>query len=898
MKKQETGENQQENPIGEKQGLWQEGREESLPGEEDWPGWPSPGPEKKPKAPGSRKRGSVVFFHFLQHISLVMAAVMITAVFSGSYLVVDTRKGPMSYNLVGEDQGRPFEESDLFNTLLGNSVSDIICYGAIRGQMETDGKFDPGKTVDVAAFAGRYGGIPQEYITADYYLDDLIKWAQAGFGYEEAYMDGEEAARFLGRSTMVTRVDKEKLESGTGGYLNSDLSGARKVVTVSGNQIDGGNQVTLLLNKYRTAEGKNIENYVSSWEEYYELCGNVRKAAEDLSINYDEYLKYRDYYDSGNSNIVYFIRRAIGGQEQVFTNMETGLSSVTGLKKELSSRCGKYIFYDAQSMEFETNTLIEEMTLRYILSGFDYAYPGDTQVMIGVDARYGSQAGAQDCFAQAKAGFGNYVPYVWQYLLSAIVCLLVYLLLLMLLTIWEGRNVRRTPQGIVKGFHREDSVPTEAMAFAACAVCFGLVWGTGKAVGTFWHFGDKGVMVILAAAISLLSSLCFSFFYYSFVRRLKVKTLWRDSLARRMGIWGKKWILYGYDHSALIVRVWGPYVLFLAVNGLGIAFAAYTIYDGTSWGWGVVGILVILAADAGAGYALYRSALAKQMILEGIRLINEGDLSHKVKEEGLHGEDLILARAVNSIGDSVRVAVETSMKDERMKADLITNVSHDIKTPLTSIINYVDLIKRENVSHPKVREYIEVLDAKSQRLKQLTDDLVEASKISSGNIVYQWEKIDLVELLHQTVGEFSEKFEEKSLYLVFQVPKGNVYIEADSRRIWRVIENLFNNIIKYALPGTRVYLDMEFAQSQDKQRWVALSIKNISAQPLKVNPQELTERFIRGDESRTTEGSGLGLSIAKNLTEALKGEFEIVMDGDLFKVNLAFPLMDEVNNPS
>ena len=197
------------------------------------------------------------------------------------------------------------------------------------------------------------------------------------------------------------------------------------------------------------------------------------------------------------------------------------------------------------------------------------------------------------------------------------------------------------------------------------------------------------------------------------------------------------------------------------------------------------------------------------------------------------------------------------------------------------------------MKEPKIREYIEVLDTKSQRLKQLTDDLVEASKISSGNIVLQWEKINLIELLNQTIGEFSEKFEEKALYPVLNAPKGSVYIEADSRRIWRVIENLFNNIYKYALPGTRVYIDLEQIRQEGHTAQVQLSVKNISAQPLKVNPEELTERFIRGDESRTTEGSGLGLSIAKNLTQAMKGKFEIVMDGDLFKVNLNFPLLED-----
>ena len=264
-----------------------------------------------------------------------------------------------------------------------------------------------------------------------------------------------------------------------------------------------------------------------------------------------------------------------------------------------------------------------------------------------------------------------------------------------------------------------------------------------------------------------------------------------------------------------------------------------------------------------------------------------------------HGDNLVLAKAVNRIGDSVREAVETSMKDERLKADLITNVSHDLKTPLTSIINYVDLIKRERVDNPKVQEYIEVLDTKSQRLKQLTEDLLEASKISSGNIVLHMERINLVELLNQTLGEFSEKFEQKGLISVVNAPSQAVYVLADSRRSYRVMENLFNNIYKYALEGTRIYIDLGFtewksADGSGSQAGVFLSLKNISAMELNVAPEELTERFIRGDESRTTEGSGLGLSIAKNLTEAMNGMFEISIDGDLFKVVLVFPKMDDV----
>ncbi len=327
-----------------------------------------------------------------------------------------------------------------------------------------------------------------------------------------------------------------------------------------------------------------------------------------------------------------------------------------------------------------------------------------------------------------------------------------------------------------------------------------------------------------------------------------------------------------------MAKSWLPYIIFLMIN---------FIFSLLGW----KGIALAGCFDLAFGVLIYRNTRDRQRIVEGIEKIREGEFKHKVDENHLHGDNLVLARAVNSIGEGIRVAVETSMKDERLKADLITNVSHDIKTPLTSIINYVDLIKRENIESDKVKGYVEVLDSKSQRLKQLTDDLVEASKISSGNISLQWEQINLVELVNQTIGEFSEKFEQKSLTPVIQYTGNAMYIEADSRRIWRVVENLFNNIVKYAMEGTRVYIEMSDLSDGDGKRYVEFSLKNISAQPLNINADELTERFIRGDVARSTEGSGLGLSIAKNLTEAQKGTFQIVLDGDLFKVILTFALL-------
>ena len=221
-----------------------------------------------------------------------------------------------------------------------------------------------------------------------------------------------------------------------------------------------------------------------------------------------------------------------------------------------------------------------------------------------------------------------------------------------------------------------------------------------------------------------------------------------------------------------------------------------------------------------------------------------------------------------------------------MKTELITNVSHDIKTPLTSIINYIDLLKRENFTDPKICGYLEVLEEKAQRLKVLTEDVVEASKASSGAISLEMTDLNLIEMLHQVMGEFDEKFQERQLSLMVHLTDEAIMIRADGRRLWRVLENIFNNVVKYAMEGTRVYA--ETASDGEK---VTFSLKNISAQPLNISAEELTERFIRGDSSRNTEGSGLGLSIARSLTELQGGGFKLYLDGDLFKVLITFPLV-------
>lgn len=333
-----------------------------------------------------------------------------------------------------------------------------------------------------------------------------------------------------------------------------------------------------------------------------------------------------------------------------------------------------------------------------------------------------------------------------------------------------------------------------------------------------------------------------------------------------------------------LTLIWVPSFLIMLV---------VSIYAGNSGGFiGVFAMFCYLVFMLGFSYMQMKDALDNKRLLAGCNRMQNGALGEKIDTKGLYSDKLELAEAINSMGEGLEKAVQTSMKDERMKAELITNVSHDIKTPLTSIINYVDLLKREGITPEEKMEYLKILDVKSQRLKQLIEDLVEVSKTSTGNVELQMTPLDFMELLNQALGEFQEKFEERRLELIVSHAEHKIRIWADGRRCYRILENLFQNVYKYAMPGTRVYV--ELAQ---KEKELIFTIKNISEAPLNIPVEELMERFVRGDVSRTTSGSGLGLSIAQNLVTLQKGTFQIMLDGDLFKVEIRFPVLTSEASP-
>ena len=278
-------------------------------------------------------------------------------------------------------------------------------------------------------------------------------------------------------------------------------------------------------------------------------------------------------------------------------------------------------------------------------------------------------------------------------------------------------------------------------------------------------------------------------------------------------------------------------------------------------------------------------AIQYDKVKQGTEKMAEGNLGVVIneKEVPFFGQ---MAHNLNSSGSAIKIAVEHATQSERMKSELITNVSHDIKTPLTSIINYVDLLKTTGITDPKALEYVDVLERKSKRLAQLMADLVEASKVTSGAVGVHMESLNLGELVKQAGGEFEERFAERGIQLMCRLPDQPVLVYADGRHMWRVLDNLFGNAVKYALDNTRIYVDLA-----DLGNEVVLSMKNISRDPLNIHPDELMERFTRGDSARVGEGSGLGLSIARSLMALQNGTLDLQIDGDLFKVVLALKKM-------
>lgn len=394
------------------------------------------------------------------------------------------------------------------------------------------------------------------------------------------------------------------------------------------------------------------------------------------------------------------------------------------------------------------------------------------------------------------------------------------------------------------------------------------------------HFGNLSILFVNLMAILLLPV----GFLMALSAQIKRKEFywWNHSVIGFLCIWIFKGLRLLHRSLRQIIRMM-PVIWQWMLAG----FVVLLCLGGAFWAaqYSAVGIALLVVAILGCVAVLLYSGYAFGTLLSGVKKMCEGDLETKIPTKYLAGSFRSCAEEVNALSETAAQAVNNQVRSERMKTELITNVSHDIKTPLTSIINYVDIMSQCR-SQEEAGQYLEVLARQSQQLKKLIEDLMELSKASSGNMQVNITPLDASESVNQALGEFSDKLEKAQLTPVFAPPEEPMLIAADGRLTWRVLSNLLSNAVKYATPGTRVYV--ELAREEDK---VLLSVKNVSREDIQYSAEELLERFVRGDASRNRDGSGLGLNIAKSLMEVQGGSLELVLDGDLFKIILTFPAL-------
>lgn len=432
----------------------------------------------------------------------------------------------------------------------------------------------------------------------------------------------------------------------------------------------------------------------------------------------------------------------------------------------------------------------------------------------------------------------------------------------------------------VEGIHLNwvDKIPLDLYLVVAILLGAGLFALGIDLSGASWWF-----MIVLIALLGAALVLLAVSVLMTLSTRFKSGAFWKNTViyfCLRLLLRMLKAIKAGVSYCAKHLHLyWQAGLIFVGVSLAELFFLA--AFSRSS----VVVIWVI--AKLIEAPLLVLIVISLQKLKAGGEALAEGNLNASVDVNHMYGVLKSHGENLNSIAQGIQKAVQQQLKSERFRTDLITNVSHDIKTPLTSIVNYVDLLKKEDVQPEKAKEYIAVLDRQSARLKKLTEDLVEASKASSGTLPVHLEAVDVNVLLSQVSGEYQSRFELCKLEPIVKLSSEDPQILADGKLLWRVFDNLLSNICKYAMPGTRVYFTSEVQDGR-----VSISFKNISNYPLDITADELLERFVRGDSSRSTEGSGLGLSIAQSLTGLQKGTFDLVVDGDLFKANLSFPLLN------
>lgn len=566
------------------------------------------------------------------------------------------------------------------------------------------------------------------------------------------------------------------------------------------------------------------------------------------------YIYYKTYLENRNFKFLIIDNKTNTAITNLTQTMRT--DSVDKIKEELSKNSYYWNYENKEVKTNISNLSIEDIKYVYQYKTLEENYDCTIYTSINEDVTQ-----FHDDYYNLYITYKICTNSVKTAIINIIITLVLVIVSAILITIYAGRkrNFKEIQLELI------DKIPLEiilvAMFIPSIMLLFlGIELSYSLNIATI--IGNIGILIIMYS-IALIS-------YESIVRRIKTNTILKNTIIYRLCKWIKNGVKNIFNNFSLAAKII-------------VILACMLIFTLIFSNWGFTGIILLIAMYVFA-FKYYFGNITKFLNIKNtVKKIYEGDTKVRLQEDEYTGVLKELCIYVNDIAGGFTNAIDKSLKSERMKTELITNVSHDIKTPLTSIINYVDLLKKEDIQNEKAKEYLDILEQKSQRLKRLTEDLIEASKASSGNIKLDMKKINVNELIKQISGEFEDKFKNKNLDLNIEIPKEDVFILADSRYLYRVMENMYTNIEKYAMENSRVYVDL-----LEENKKVKIEIKNISKEKLNISANELMERFVRGESSRNTEGSGLGLSIAQSLTKLQKGEFGIYLDGDLFKVIISF----------
>lgn len=835
-----------------------------------------------------------------------------------------------------DDRGKSYTESEAFEKQVSNRGSDILVSLAAQDDINYLKNAGSSAVIDLAEFEEK--GNTRDSIRdlslknisgLAYSVSDLLEWGkdwEANY-YEGVYDEDSQVIRCEssdGTSHYFYRTDFKKMVADGTLKINYNTDFLEEDDFESKTESEKLDTVADELYYRYTSQSENIGNVTDTrTNTEYPGCFFVElsqldekfapQGAENILDAVNKSTEWNGRLEDAYKELFTLLDciRAIQSDEQ-FNDYETSLASVfhsVGDYTEGSTNL-TYLFADKETQTIYTNKKAYssyaqlEQNLEKIFKEKAYAvvYPelsecvtnipdADLQVWnhtidqsfdtkdfvfaVSVDTKFS----VADSMADEAENYETYSKLMFPMLAGAIFGSVLWLIGMVWLTVTAGRKPK-DEEIHLNGF---DRWYTEIAAGAVIGIWLAgtIISGTLIANSSLGYSHAVVTVIVTCLICGTYTMAWFLIGYLSLVRRIKAGTLWKNSLIRTVLKWIGKCSGKLSDFARAFSRNTAEKIKVLLVGGA-FLFLQFLIIGCGFTGAGVF-LIILLIVDAAAVIFIIRKADGLDLIMDGLKKISDGELQYKIKTDTLTGKQKVMAEYINNIGSGLDAAVENSLKKERMQTELITNVSHDLKTPLTSIINYVDLMKRENPTDPKIQEYLRILDEKSQRLKVLTEDVVEASKASTGNIKLEMNDIDFVEMVQQVIGEFEEKFQEKNLTMMVHFTDEPSIIYADGQRMWRVLENVFGNVVKYAMEGTRVY-----AEISNRNKKVTFSLKNISAQPLNISADELTERFIRGDVARNTEGSGLGLSIAKSLTELQGGEFKLYLDGDLFKVMITF----------